>query len=420
MENKGILIRNYYIMGTLVTKSPLKMSSGNDEYSGNDLQRDWHNIPFIPGTSIAGVLKEELIDHIKDAGVYFGTGDDDNKISNVITYDAYPVDGFKISIRDGVCIDNQFKTGIDKMKHDYEVIETGTEFAFRMEIRQYEEEQDISKIIEAIMIILAQSFILGSKGTRGFGKVFVKPLYYLDLDIKNDIDRFINFKWDESAFNKYESSNINKTKINKLEISLDLEIDTSLIIREYYKGDDDTVSMTSNNKYVIPGTSFAGIFRHGMYDILLELSGETKAEEITNELFGYIDENNKIAKKSRIYVEEAIIEETQPLKIVRNRIDRFTGGTIETALFDSKPVFGGKFTLNLTIDKPSSAEEALIYMVLHDLSNGLISIGGEKAIGRGNVSLLNIRINGEEIDFNKFPNNEQYKSLQNMIDGGKQ
>jgi CRISPR/Cas system CSM-associated protein Csm3 (group 7 of RAMP superfamily) len=67
------------------------------------------------------------------------------------------------------------------------------------------------------------------------------------------------------------------------------------------------------------------------------------------------------------------------------KIDRFTGGTIDTALFDEEPVVGGRVGFDVEIRNPEAAEVALLLMAARDLLDGLMTLGGEASVGRGRL-----------------------------------
>jgi hypothetical protein len=135
-----------------------------------------------------------------------------------------------------------------------------------------------------------------------------------------------------------------------------------------------------------------------------EKDEQSKLEFIDN-LLGYVNDpkdatdkrKNKKPKKAKLQIEErelpAYIAELQS----RIKIDRFTGGTINGALFDSMPLFNTKevqvlpetdlnkkYTrLTIRIKDCTEAQAGLMLLVIKDLWTGDLAIGGEKGIGRG-------------------------------------
>lgn len=101
------------------------------------------------------------------------------------------------------------------------------------------------------------------------------------------------------------------------------------------------------------------------------------------------DEDKKKDKiKSRVIVEETEIEKPIAAELQhRIKIDRFTGGTIKTALFDSMPLWSNgndkAVEIKMTINDYQEWEAGLLLLILKDLWNEDLPIGGEKNVGRG-------------------------------------
>jgi hypothetical protein len=86
---------------------------------------------------------------------------------------------------------------------------------------------------------------------------------------------------------------------------------------------------------------------------------------------------------SRLQVGEASIIDGRYLRAARTKIDRFTGGPVDQALYDEEPVYGGRLEVALTLRRPADGEVGLIVLVLKDLLTGMLPVGGTSAVGRG-------------------------------------
>ena len=98
----------------------------------------------------------------------------------------------------------------------------------------------------------------------------------------------------------------------------------------------------------------------------------------------------------------------------RIKIDRFTGGTIESALFETMPLFN---QYNPESDNPSEKvrnvrititdyepyEAGLMLLILKDLWTGDLAVGGEKGVGRGTFKGFRAEIewNGKNVTIDK-------------------
>jgi len=142
---------------------------------------------------------------------------------------------------------------------------------------------------------------------------------------------------------------------------------------------------------IISGTSLAGALRGRALRIAKTLSDSPNATSLIDDLFGAeIDEKNKeqVIKASRLWVEESVIENPQELVVSRVKIDRFTGGSFPTALFNEQPVFGLDETavqLRLRVDDPTAVDKGLLLLLLKDLWTEDLPIGGEASVGRGRL-----------------------------------
>lgn len=109
-------------------------------------------------------------------------------------------------------------------------------------------------------------------------------------------------------------------------------------------------------------------------------------------------------------------------------IDRFTGGALEGALYDEKPVWSKDDQINLKInfkDLTVSETKLLLHAIL-DIATGLIPIGGGVNRGNGTLTLVGlsegIQSAIDEIDCNVLWNGDVYRKgdlsmLVEMLDG---
>ena len=379
MSNK--ITHRYYLKGVLRNTAPLLIGSGGSDVADIEMVKDSDGNPMIPGTSIAGVLRSFCGDE-----AFFGGTDDNAELSPVRTYHAVVTDK-ECVVRDGVKLNYLTKTALETGKYDYEVIEPGSKFEFRMEmvIREQNKFDILDDAFHSLINALRDGVVVfGAKTMRGLGDVVLENAQLLALKMPEDKDKWIKFDWDESAFD----SVIRETgSMCKNEINVEFAIVDSLLIRSYAKkaeGDDSSHLSYADGSSVVSGTSWGGLLRSTCWHILKEL----QAEEIDNKLnciFGYVDEDNKQAKKSKIRISESVITGGNKLSYTRNKIDRFTGGTVDGALFSHSPHYGGKVCLKLSIGGLEQWERGLVRLALKDIGNGIRPLGGETSVGRGTL-----------------------------------
>ena len=452
----GKIIKKHYLKITFQLDSPLCIGSGRNDITDQDILRDARGIPYIPGSAVAGVLREAcqgIMDE-KAWKYYFGysstnTGnkvksDDDIIESKIIFYDATLVgdnkdkDGnpkYRISQRDGVAL-NEYKSAKKQAKFDWEILEGDCNFQTFIEIS---EEESTSKIsAEEMLINIAKvwkeaDIRFGAKTTRGFGKIcnidIIGRSFELVKNPDNGIEDWLEFNLfdDESWEVGYSYEDMLKTlnedkkwtlKDSK-KLSLKLRLEGGLSIRRYStqcsegESSPDQEQMTtikfdkngSEEVAVIPGTTWAGAIGHRMEE-LIKSSKVKEVERSKDDIqkyyyFGTV--NSKVKEKSLIYFNESKLTGGQFKKMSRNAIDRFLGSTAEGALFTEKIYIGGETTLDISFGDPYNT--VVVYSddfinalaaTLTDLHEGYLAVGGATSVGRGIFSIL--KINGVKLN----------------------
>jgi CRISPR/Cas system CSM-associated protein Csm3 (group 7 of RAMP superfamily) len=431
-----VIIFKYYVKGKLKFKSPLVLGCGEESNSDKDLIRNWHEKVFIPGFGIAGPSRHFLDSILEDDGKeehqlirqVFGEREKDSRQSLITFYDGDQMENVTIKIRDGVALDYLTKTAKDKAKYNYEIMESGAHCRFRIEltIRGKQKKDEVSKI-ENILFLILNGFSkgdirLGAKNARGFGEVELCDIKILKLDISNEKhrDKWIGFDWDdfnEGNIQMGELPQSLKTIQNRDEIKVEFKIPYSMLIRAPNPDPEeevDVVHLSSNGKSIITGPTWAGVLRNSIFQISREIDEQKGIEEIVEKLFGFAKTREKVpkyedrAQKSRIFIKESIIEKNMLSNHTRNKIDRFSGGTVDTALFTEKPSFGGEVVLDIGINNAKEYEKGLVLLGIKEMWHGLQPIGGGSNIGRGILEGCKITINASEeynikdisVDFN--------------------
>ena len=190
-------------------------------------------------------------------------------------------------------------------------------------------------------------------------------------------------------------------KDETLVMKLSANIASSLLVRT--QGDNpsmDSTMLTSRGDYVIPGSSVKGVIRHHARYILEQMglwevwcpsdANETRFEE----LFGSANKEADLIK-SRVSVNEVYIKKDSKHIVAkpqtRNRIDRFTGGTIDSALFTEEPIWqvgdseDGIVSIELCVKDCKPEEVGLFVILFRDIWMGKLKFGGETSVGRGRI-----------------------------------
>lgn len=438
--NKSSVIGKILIAGKLVLQSPLLIGDGEGETSDNF--RDVHVLknrdgkPFIPGTSLCGVLRDWLTQIQPDAVTeIFG---DMDAMQSSIQLDDIALAGGEIISRDGVRIDGLTGTGVDGGKFDYEAIERGATGNLRLliNLRGCHSIEKISAVVARMLRRLQDGIRLGALTTKGFGLVTVEDLNADFYDFRNKADVAAYF-FGKPAANKIEpSTEKNSASPKDFIVDAQFKFNSSFIVRDYEvdKADKEqkisAVTLKSRADFVIPGTSLKGILRHRAEYIFRKLGGNAAALE---KLMGSSTSDKKI--KSRFIVAESYVapENFAEVEHRRNKIDRFTGGTLQGMLFATKPAYrknsdAPTLKIHFEIRGANDAEAGLAIFLLRDLWLGRVAIGGEKSIGRGTVKGLHAEINfrdkiyklgagGKVVDGDKAELEKFAAALKNFVGG---
>lgn len=444
------ITERWVVTGTMRLETPAHFGNGDSD-SLTDMPLLVDEVggkPLLPGTSIAGALrnylrecelgfgKPETKSKPTIASLLFGgfRGDDDGDQSPLIVFDA-PGHSNGIELRDGVAIDPETRTAADEKKFDMQLLAAGSAFDLRFELAVSNGNgADLRNALATALHGLESGEItLGARKRRGFGQVTVPEWHVRKYDLQTkagllawlasdrDWQTAIKEEGGETLADKLGAtvSETNNRKVATL--SATFTLDGTLMIRSGFGQSDsgpDTVHLHSprpgktERVPVIPGTSWAGVLRQRALKIARTVSNDTqavrkgkkltqkvngeikpllKADVFTDGMFGpsQIERGKKDdVKASRISIKESEITEVDSLVVTRVKIDRFTGGAFDSALFSEQPAVGKpetRVTLELSLRDPQEAELGLLLLLLKDLWTGDLPIGGESGIGRGRL-----------------------------------
>jgi len=419
MNDNAKLISNIIVEGILKNISPFIIGTGKGDIIDIEIIKDEIGNPYIPATSFVGALRHHISKNFKQGDKktweYFWGSKNDNQ-KNLEIQSHFIVSDVKIksnketkndnnknesfiAIRDGVAIDEKKGIAKEKAKYDYEIVNKDLEFEFKAEIKIIEyfkdKEIEILKILKTIITELeAGNVQFGAFTTKGFGRFNLKDIKILKFNFPDDGVEYLTYLQNRDLQkDKLDLSEIGLLPLkdnNDCNITADFSIKSSLIISSYTTDpkDPDKVHIKYDEKNVLTGTSLKGAIRSRAFKIVNTLSNNNQEENNDlRELFGWADTENKekTKYKSRVIIDESIIDNVIEKEQTRIKIDRFTGGTISGALFQSKPLWHNdeNVRLKIKIKDAKDWEIGLLLLILKDVWNEDLPIGGEKNIGRG-------------------------------------
>lgn len=208
-----------------------------------------------------------------------------------------------------------------------------------------------------------------------------------------------------------------KELINEAQITLKLEVDSPLMIGAGENNvidpslpDNQVIRRLKNGKLepFIPGSSLKGVFRSRAEQLLSSMGYEIdftyKSKKLigtgkeiyqkscpASKLFGSLD------IKSRIYFTDAqVVEGTEVAFGIRNNvaIDRVTGGSKGSALFDIEVIESATFETKITLTNFELYQLAVILSLIKDLDDGYMRLGAStsRGFGKMKVHVKNVQI----------------------------
>jgi CRISPR/Cas system CSM-associated protein Csm3 (group 7 of RAMP superfamily) len=418
-----ILKARWVIRGKLTLLSAMHLRGEENSRVDMAIIRDQNSgKPLLPGTTLAGALRDCLVNQLTGyfqrheppevSALFGGARLSDGSQSALIVFDAlgeFPT-GQQVEIRDGVAISPRYGTAETHFKYDYEVLPKGTTFAVRLDLLVPEAETDEEHLLRLLTTALEglETSSFGAKRSRGLGRVTgMWEAARFDLTSSQGWVAWSVSDHREPFRTKPTGSKISdavakllpgKKTLEKMEdkrrqavVNLDLKVEHDILVRSY--GTDpaapDVVHLKSGGTAILPGTSLAGVFRAQALKIAnLVRADKNDAQQWIDNLFGprfdrRLKQQQLSPTASRVRFSEAVIQGSRPSVQTRVAIDRFTQGVVETALFDEQTEVGGSFKAQIEIRESRPGELGLILLVLKDLLDGSLAVGGTSSVGRG-------------------------------------
>lgn len=174
------------VSGTLVAQAPLSVGGmGGDVDVDLSLARDGQGRLYVPGTSLAGPLRDWVERHVSEslAKDVFGFQERDKGRASAVFVEDAVVEGASdddVEVRDGVGIDRKWGTAAEHIKYDRAVLPKGTKIPLRMTVELLEKDPERGRGRKAIGLLLraleAGEVGLGAARTRGLGRVKIETI----------------------------------------------------------------------------------------------------------------------------------------------------------------------------------------------------------------------------------------------------
>jgi len=425
---------------------------------------DINGLPFIPGSSIAGVLRHamKLSEQFDDSNPFgyqkgrHGHGScliftdavmvgKDGKaldgIQNIDWNDDFYRNFKELPIRQHADL-NECGSVCDTGKFDNQVVYKGTRFAF--EIEYVHDGNGVQTFKDLLQALKGRTLRIGSGAHNGLGELEIIRYQVADLDLRNQehLDAYLSKTAcladdfdlpldDEYQQVEREDIDIMQWTHYKLKLTPD-----SFFIFGSGHGDNDAdmtsvsegiVTWNSDNQahfekdhLLIPATSVKGALAHRTAYHWNKITGRFADAENDDckvggdnpavcAIFGRGGSSSDEMLCGNIIMSDII--EVKPAEKVLNHvaIDRFTGGALEGALFFEKVAvgFGKTYEMNIFVKNMPSLdnhEQEALEDALIDLCKGLLPLGG--GVNRGNGMFTGTLYKNEQEIFN-YENNQE-------------
>ena len=445
MEKTKFTIR-YVSRIVLEAETPFTIGSGEKDLLTDALvAKDVNGLPYLPGTSLAGVIRSACgIKRQEDTpfGYQDKNGGQGSRVifsdGVMIGKDGRPVDGLRVishnddfyahfkmlPVRQHVRINSLGST--DKGgKFDEQVTYQGTRFCFEMELLSTGSEDEALFYEKMLNVLRRSTFRVGGGTHNGFGLMKVIALQRRDYDLTNpdDLESYVS----RSAALDTPLEGAKKLTTDTITDSTWKRYTLKLQPKDFFlfgsgMGDDEADMTPVSEAYIvwtngkptfqergilIPATSVKGALAHRtayhwnkLKKRFVDNDGEKPltgdACPAVEAIFGKAgQDSDKDIKCGNIMLSDVIIsagKKTEDEKIMNHvAIDRFTGGTMDGALFTEKVINGLGREIQLTIDvrKDSIQDEDIskaFELALKDVSDGLLPLGG--GVNRGNGTFV--------------------------------
>lgn len=423
--------------------TPLKIGSSEfDMLQDSPIQKDWNDLPMILGSSIAGALRHNFSkDKVNDIfGDEFGgygsrliisnalVCDEEMKVCEKLLLPQNKSDFLKyfnsLPIREHSKI-SEFgaSDSSNSGKFDEEVVYKGTRFKFRMELIAHEEDEENWQDI--IDILCSPEFRLGSGSTKGFGEIKIIKSLSSYIYTALDSDEYMN---ESSSLNLKQNVKRNllenkAIKSSYIEYELNIKADDFFMFGSGFS--DAEADMTpvfekiidydkkdiSEEKILIPASSIKGAISHrtayyyNYFMMQKDKNYEPKIgeeNEAVKEIFGEKkDEKDgkETGQKGRVFMSDCILDAKINTKVFEHvKIDRFTSGGYESALFQEKTLsLDEYFCIKILLkDEIKDEYKNAFKKALKDITNGALALGGRVTQGHGVFSGI-LKENGVQI-----------------------
>jgi len=406
--------------------SPFFIGTGKENLDSIEIE---NNLPKIPATTITGLFRDYLIRHRKDKiyeNVFLEKYSDRNKEkqrsinkedksyrkrSMVVIEDSEsitPIENLSDSLllRDHVSINP--KTGAAKPKSLFQQISINKKCSFIVDIElqlfynhspknkmpndDYEKDlKELETSIEDFLGEINSGLVsIGGGNSLGYGKFSIENIKKGEFILSDVKQRYAYINNMDEEFLHEINVPISNLKSSCIKISFLCKNGL------YIGGNEQSILSENENGYLIPSSTFKGLFRNS-FDKFKYIMSEYNDNQVDNN--PTYDEVEKIFfgtkdNKGKLIFSDILIDKSSGKFIEKTRIkiDRFTGGAMKGALIQEK-IFAIEKPVDIIIDFSkieNTYQKELIQFLTWSVSEMMekrFTIGSNKSIGYGFIEV---------------------------------
>ncbi len=393
--------------------TPLQIGTGEKDVVTDQLVAlDVNQLPYIPGTAVAGVLRNIVTHEIGEENVnqifgFQGAKEVDSFGSRLIISsgqmigkDGKVIEGLKkidfsdiyynkfkeLPVRQHVRISDKGATE-QTGKFDNQIVYKGARFCFELEMisdeSQIKEDREFWETL--LNTFTNRLFRLGGGTRKGYGEIKVVEIRQTLLDLKKELPVYLTKTsnlndgfWSDFSHAVKKASQPGPLSHYKLQLTPDdfflfssgmesQDADITYVTEEVIEWNDKGIPRFSEKKILIPASSVKGTFHHrtvyhynklqGIFaDKLDEMKDNTvTGQEAVKQLYGFSADDDK-GMRGKALFSDIYLDENPDVKLLNHvSIDRFTGGAIAGALFSEEVIYNNNQSIELEVWVDESA-----------------------------------------------------------------
>lgn len=414
--------------------TPLAVGSGTGNIESDMLVvKDVNGLPYIPGTSIAGVLRHLMPEDKRD--IIFGfqkskrgegskimfsdarmIGSEGKVIDGIVNLDrrdSFYSHFMEMPVRQHVRI-SSCGTGVDGGKFDEQIAYKGVRFCF--EVEMVSENNVDTVFLEVLEKMCSCNFRLGGGTRKGFGEVKVVSCHYrtFDLSSESEFDEYLEKStslaevWNGGRQIELKKQNdsvvVYCVKLKPEDFFIfgsgmgDNEADMTPVREDIVIWNELGIPSFSEDLVLVPASSVKGALSHrvafywnkysGVYADVAGCTARTGGDNpAVKLLFGSDDTDNP--QRGNVIFSDVHISCNMYDKLFNHvAVDQFACGAVDGALFSEKTVDGTglEFALEIKVGADllnrNDVVRKAFESALEDLCCGMLPLGG--GVNRGN------------------------------------